>query len=247
MPLIFRKDRNRSSNYNNEIAIGSFSSDERAGKDNIRTFRRKRNTTSRLKKKLVKFNADFGLLSSFETFMIFLGSLILLFNIISRKSEHRSVDNGVLKSNHFTYPTRFSTTRRPYYNEELRLFLSNIKTKPFQVSPVATLTSPNPHYGLKINFLTEESKVWGRTIKIDQKELMDGHVYNESDFEKGWKYFEKYYAFDDDIVRNEHFYDEKNHCRRVAWHRLYNPNCNSIHETELLPWGQKSNNNKLLG
>ena len=43
-----------------------------------------------------------------------------------------------------------------------------------------------------------------------------------------------YYAFDDNVVRNEDWKDERKNCRRVEWHKLYNPSCNQLHELELL-------------
>merc|ERR1740139_386379 len=54
--------------------------------------------------------------------------------------------------------------------------------------------------------------------------------------------FDKYYAFDDDFVRNDPWQKEGKRCRRTSWHKLYHPNCNQFHETEVM-----SRFNKYLG
>ena len=119
----------------------------------------------------------------------------------------------------------------------------------FHKSPGGKINSPNTHYGeVKLNFLAEMSQEtsWSRKIHYDKEESLSGHVYKKSDFEKHWDRYDNYYAVDDDAVRNEVFSDfESNHCRRVSWHRLYNPNCNLIHESEIVSLGGASN--KLLG
>lgn len=200
-------------------------------------------------------NAKF--LANFEAFMVVLGSLILLTHFMKEKtlistiSTISSASWKYEKANHIyvqRHPTRVTTRKRPDHNKKINIHLPSIPNRTlFKYAPQAKFLSPNPKYGLNINFLAEDSESWGRRIKIDQDELTGGHVYTESDYEKGWRNYENYYAFDDDIVRNEHFDDKKNHCRRVAWHRLYNPNCNTLHESELLPLGQKMDKNRFLG
>ena len=54
-----------------------------------------------------------------------------------------------------------------------------------------------------------------------------GHVYASLDFEdENDDSIDNYYAFDDDHVRHPT-------CRRVTWHRMYHPNCNTFHETDM--------------
>jgi hypothetical protein len=57
-----------------------------------------------------------------------------------------------------------------------------------------------------------------------------GHVWTKEEYEPDAKYFDTYYAFDDDYVRNTQFLERHQHCRRTAFHRLYFPNCNLFHE-----------------
>jgi len=119
--------------------------------------------------------------------------------------------------------------------------------------PEPFLHSPNPNYGdLKLNFLPTQAKepnnFFGRILKDDPEALV-GNVYTTKDYEDHWRNFDKYYAFDDDEVRNTPFQDSYDQCRRVSWHRLYNPTCNTIHEIELVPLIHDigDNYNKFLG
>jgi len=154
---------------------------------------------------------------------------------------------------------RTISIERPSSNTSIRLQIFSLKKSAILSSsvhkyPEPVLRSPNPNYGgLKLNFLGEDYSMsstatsktiknrWSRQVHIDQNHAMSGHVYTRKDFEKGWRSFDKYYAFDDDFVRNEAFDDKENLCRRVAWHRLYNPNCNTIHENEVVPLGKGEN------
>lgn len=158
-----------------------------------------------------------------------------------------------IQNNNNLLRKRITVIQRPSDNAAIQLKILGFKrstasSPSFHTSPDPVLRSPNPNYGgLRLNFLGEVYSpssaitndtiptTWTRQVHIDEKEAMGGHVYNRRDFEKGWRNFDKYYAFDDDVVRNEAFHDKDNFCRRVSWHRLYNPNCNTIHENEVIP------------
>ena len=62
----------------------------------------------------------------------------------------------------------------------------------------------------------------------DDESLLEENAYD-------WYYF----AFDDDEIRNPYHGHKNrdkaktNHCRRVAWHRDFFPNCNEFHATDL--------------
>eukprot|EP00553_Chaetoceros_curvisetus_P003144 CAMPEP_0204615674 /NCGR_PEP_ID=MMETSP0717-20131115/3110_1 /ASSEMBLY_ACC=CAM_ASM_000666 /TAXON_ID=230516 /ORGANISM="Chaetoceros curvisetus" /LENGTH=409 /DNA_ID=CAMNT_0051628673 /DNA_START=269 /DNA_END=1495 /DNA_ORIENTATION=- len=108
----------------------------------------------------------------------------------------------------------------------------------FSKMPTSDLRSPNVEYGdLNLNFMPPGG-IFERQIRPDPAAL-EGHVWTKEDFEK--KYFDKYYAFDDDFVRSEPYKETKKQCRRVSWHRNYEPNCNTFHEIEIM----KGDNRKI--
>jgi len=87
-------------------------------------------------------------------------------------------------------------------------------------------------------------RMWGSyQDRFDKPVILDGpeeyswHMFTDVDTHPN---LESYYAFDDDEVRNEDYLPKK--CRRVSWHKLYNPSCNQIHEIEVM-----NESNKFLG
>lgn len=79
-----------------------------------------------------------------------------------------------------------------------------------------------------------------RTIKDDPLEWQ-GEVHPTNPYAREDD-VDQYYAFDDDFYRSSYYaYDDdliqdERQCRRVGWHRMLNPNCNSMHE---LGWRSK--------
>ncbi len=179
-------------------------------------------------------------LLNYESSMVMLGCLIIFVhmirvNVTIVKSSNKNITPQTLRSLTRNRPT-------PNANLSLKIQRFNNLNVTFYKAPIPTIQSPNTNYGgIQLNFLAES---WERKIHYDHDEAMSGHVYNVSDFEGGWKHFDNYYAFDDDFVRSKPF-GKNNNCRRVSWHRLYNPNCNTMHETEAVSLGRSSN--KLLG
>jgi hypothetical protein len=184
-----------------------------------------------------------------EVCMTGLSLFIMLLHLIGLGTKVES-SNGAMIGQGLK---RIITRPRPENNDNIRVqingFTDNKSRKlSFQKSPKPVIVSPNANYGdLKLNFLAEgdNKTTWGRKLHIDKDEEMAGHVYTKVDYEKHWRNYDKYYAFDDDFVRNLRFEDKTSSCRTVSWHRLYNPNCNTFHETEIIPL--KPGKNRFLG
>jgi hypothetical protein len=180
-------------------------------------------------------------LINYECFMVMLACLIIFVHMI--RVNITIVKSTSNKTNIIPQTLR-TLTRNTTNSKNLSLKIqsfNNLKVT-FHKAPKPTIQSPNTNYGgIHINFLAES---WERKIYYDHNEAMSGHVYNVSDFEEHWKNFDNYYAFDDDFVRSKPF-GKDNHCRRVSWHRLYNPSCNTMHETEVVSLERSSN--RLLG
>jgi hypothetical protein len=91
--------------------------------------------------------------------------------------------------------------------------------------------------GLNLDFFEDEDST--RQIKRDYELLQtDFRDYNAKETTKD-DGVDTYYAFDDDMLRNEFIKDRLEEeqgasCRRVAEHRLNFQNCNTFHETPLL-------------
>lgn len=254
MPLYHRKNRK---NENNPLLLSSFNEENK--KNYLQKLigrRQKKELFSRLSFFIRKIQSRTHF--SYELIMVALGFFILFIHMVR---VDISVIRGDIMEDILVSGggiVRTNTRERPIFNDDIALKISCLDHKyklgevsSFQESPKPKIASPNKHYGgIKLNFLAEMvsdegNTSWERKVNVNQDELMGGHVYRESDFEEGWKYFDNYYAFDDDFVRNSVLKDEENHCRRVSWHRLYNPNCNIIHETEVVPL--EPSLNRLLG
>lgn len=185
---------------------------------------------------------------SYESLMILLGTIIILVNVIRHDTALKTGKIILLLED---LEVRTSIRTRPVFNDDLKLKLNKPRGKStFNKAPKPTIISPNANYGgLKINFLAdiipdEKRLSMKRKIYYDKDEGMSGHVYNEKDFEHGWRNFDLYYSFDDDIMRTKPFGKGRN-CRRNSWHRLYNPSCNTMHEIEVVSLERSSN--RLLG
>ena len=210
-------------------------------------------------------------LSDFESSMVKLACFILLIHFIGIGMDKDAVAansrgdlaNGVGSLSSWvvegeTEPRRKGNRQRPNNNDSIQLIIPSFRNNNYndnmsfhKKSPDIVIPLSDPNYGgLQLNFLdTDSNTAWERKIIIDQKEEMGGRVYKEADYEKGWKSYDRYYAVDDDNVRtepfNEYHKDKSLHCRRVAWHRKYSPNCNTFHETVIIP--SKEGVNRLLG
>lgn len=91
--------------------------------------------------------------------------------------------------------------------------------------------SLHPNYGgLHINFLAHGEK---RRIRKNLHAI-SGHVHKHGDLGNDDLFADEYFAFDDDYVRADQFRPQEMECQRVSWHKLYNPNCNDIHDIRLI-------------
>ena len=117
-------------------------------------------------------------------------------------------------------------------NPIIPLFIHSFQRKQKSFFPTFSTLKPirkrkrkHPVYGA-IKYKSLEHFEDARYIKeiIDDK---SGHVFTSADFAHGNDdYLDSYYA-DDDHVRHPS-------CRRVAWHKLYNPSCNTFHEMNMM-------------
>lgn len=262
MPLIQRKVRQQETDKDDNSFLSRSRNEEQKEKATTsqqveESAHRTKRHLSRLSFKPKKIQAN--PFTSCTLIMLILGILIFFAHMTRISSVernhviHKDAPIVMSQDGNMRINNRIHTRKRPDSNDNIPLKIRCFERKstlgkvsPFQKSPEPKIVSPNPHFGgLNLNFLGEVSNEaensWARKIHFDQEEAMSGHVYKEEDFEKHWRYYDKYYAFDDDIVRNQKFHDRKNFCRRVSWHRLYNPNCNTIHETQLIPLEESSN------
>jgi hypothetical protein len=108
---------------------------------------------------------------------------------------------------------------------------------PKDMDPMAELDGPWMDFGgLNLKFFEDEGAA--RQIERDYELLVtDFRDYNAKETTTDDE-MDKYYAFDDDYVRNEVVEEQHGRrgkrCRRVAEHRLNFQNCNTFHETSLL-------------
>ena len=139
--------------------------------------------------------------------------------------------------------TRSKYVTHSYIPWILRFTDSSSTSTPFQFNEWGNdLITLKPDYGdLKLTFVENEgdthlehtttttTTTFTRQLKTESDQR-HGHVWTKDEYEPDAKYFDTYYAFDDDDVRNTQFREVHTKCRRTSFHKLYFPNCNLFHE-----------------
>lgn len=188
---------------------------------------------------------------AFLTSVMFLA--ILFFFSKSRRLESKNGTRSPYPSKYYSTHKRSLVMDRSNYiapPSKILTWISrfqqdSITITPFQYNEWGNdLKILKPDYGdLKLTFvehnrithhddrdiLNDTPPSFTRYIQPDP-ERHHGHIWTEEEYESDAKYFDTYYAFDDDYVRNTQFLERHQHCRRTAFHKLYYPNCNLFHE-----------------
>lgn len=160
---------------------------------------------------------------------------------VHKRNHHLSRSNYYHHQDYSLSSSSITNTNLPIW---ILRFGTSSSNESFQLNSWGTdLSTLKPDYGdLKLTFvennpilnqsdksITDAATSFTRSIQPDPEEH-HGHVWTQEEYEPDAKYFDTYYAFDDDYVRNTQFLERHQHCRRTAFHRMYFPNCNLFHE-----------------